>query len=411
MPSDPFSESPSPAGTAGTAGAASPGEAGAVHGDAPPAGRSRPRVPDAIERRYLRVDDRYFFPDRTLAFIDDGARIRVQTENREVLHSVVAIAEARGWRALTVKGTASFRQGMWREAVLRGIEVRGYDPTDVEVLQMQRASKPSAPSHEKGAASAPARPTAAEEGRAAMARDGARNAGAARDAAADPAEMPRGHRSPRTTRGSTIEGLLVAAAAAPYQFDPAQRLSFYVRVRTETGDRTVWGSDLERALAESASRPRIGDQVVLTRQGARPVKVMVPERNAQGELTGEKRIVMQRAFWHIETPDHVRAMEERAMRMRSGETVSPEIGRQHPPLAAAAAGLALAEQYATRVTRDPDSWQRLVQLIRERIADALAQGHSLHLPDRRPHPGPVHLHAPVRQRAARDREAPSHERA
>jgi len=402
MSIDQPSESPPPSGASGST---SHDEAGSVQGSTPRAGRGQPLVPDAIERRYLRVDNRYFFPDRTLAFIDDGARIRVRTENREVLHGVVAIAEARGWRALTVKGTESFRQGMWREAALRGIEVQGYEPTEVEILQMQRASKPSQPSHEKGAAQAPATRTAPEERGAATARDGSRGRGAARDAAPDPAELPQDHR-PRTAPRSTVQGMLVAAAAAPYQFDPAQRMSFYVRVRTETGDRTVWGADLERALAESASRPRIGDQVVLTRHGARPVKVLVAQRNAQGEPTGDKRIVTQRAVWRIETPEYLRAMEERAMRIRSGETVSPEIRRQHPQLAAAAAGLALAEQYATRATGDRDSQQRLVQLIRERIANALAQGHSLHLPDRRPHPAPVH----VRQRTARDRGAPSHER-
>ncbi|KQX20658.1 LPD7 domain-containing protein [Variovorax sp. Root434] len=404
MSTDQPSGSPPPSGSAS---AASQDEAGLVLGEATQAGRGRPRVPDAIERHYLRVDNRYFFPDRTLAFIDDGARIRVRSENREVLHGVVAIAEARGWRALTVKGTESFRQGMWREAAMRGIEVRGYEPTEVEILQMQRVSKPSQPSHEKGAASASAPRTAPEKRGAAMARDRSRGPGAARDAAPDPAELPQDHRSPRTAPGSTVQGLLVAAAAAPYQFDPAQHMSFYVRVRTETGDRTVWGSDLERALAESASRPRIGDQAVLTRHGARPVKVLVAQRNAQGKPTGDKRIVTQRAVWSIETLDYLRAMKERAMRIRSGETVSPEIRRQHPQLAAAAAGLALAEQYATRVTGDRDSQQRLVQLIRERIADALAQGHSIHLPDRRPHPAPVH----VRQRTARDRRAPSHERA
>jgi putative DNA primase/helicase len=403
MSTDRSPESPPPSGASGST---SHDEAGSVQGSAPPAGRGHPRVPDAIERRYLRVDNRYFFPDRTLAFIDDGARIRVQTENREVLHGVVAITEARGWRALTVKGTKSFRQGMWREAALRGIEVQGYEPTEVEILQMKRASKPSQPSHEKGAASAPAPRTAPEKRGAAMARDGSRGHGAAHDAAPDPAELPQDHRSPRAAPGSTVQGLLVAAAAAPYQFDPAQHMSFYVTVRTETGKRTVWGSDLERALAESASRPRIGDQVVLTRHGARPVKVLVAQRNAQGELTGEKRIVTQRAVWSIETPDYLRAVEERAMRIRSGETVPPEIRRQHPQLAAAATGLALAEQYATRVTSDQDSQQRLIQLIRERIADALAQGDSLHLPDRRPHPAPVH----VRQRMARDRGAPNHER-
>ena len=113
--------------------------AGAVQGNAPAPGRLHPPVPDAIERRYLRIHDSYLFPDRTLAFIDDGSRIRVRTENREVMHSVVAIAQQRGWRTIEVRGTEAFRQGMWREAALQGIEVRGYEPSEAERQQVARA--------------------------------------------------------------------------------------------------------------------------------------------------------------------------------------------------------------------------------------------------------------------------------
>ncbi|CAN7776121.1 hypothetical protein LJR175_007800 [Variovorax sp. LjRoot175] len=388
-------------GTASTA----PGDfAGSVQGDAPPAGHGRLRVPDAIERRYLHVDDRYFFPDRTLAFIDDGDRIRVRTENREVLHSVVAIAEARGWRVIELKGRETFRQGMWREAALRGIEARGYEPTPAEILQVQRALKQWRPSHETG--QGPRAQAASLDREAATAREGS--------APAEPAGIAGGH-SPQAVQDSRslregprppVTGMLVAAAAAPYQFDPAQRMSFYVTVRTEVGDRTLWGADLERALAESASQPRIGDAVVLTQHGTRPVNVRVPARNAEGELVGEKKIVAQRARWSIETPDHLRAMERRATLVRSGELLSDTALGQHPELATAAAGLKLAEQYAQRVTTDPASQQRLVQLIRERMADALEQGRSIHLPDRRMHPAPMQ----VRQRTGRGREELSHER-
>ena len=198
----------------------------------------------------------------------------------------------------------------------------------------------------------------------------------------------------------------MAAAAAPYQFDPAQRMSFYVMVRTEVGDRTIWGTDLERALAESASQPRIGDPVMLTQQGTHPVNVRVPARNAQGELVGEKKIVAQRARWSIETPGHLRAMQRRAGLVRTGELLSDAAVGQHPELATAAAGLKLAEQYARRVTTDTASQQGLMQLIRERMADALEQGRAIHLPDRRLRPAPMQ----VRQRKARGREELSHER-
>ncbi|KWT71745.1 DNA primase [Variovorax sp. WDL1] len=364
-------------------------------------------MPDAIERHYLHVDDRYFFPDRTLAFIDDGDRIRVRTDNREVLHSVVAIAEARGWRVIGLKGTDAFRHGMWREAALRGIEARGYEPNPAEVLQVQRALKKWQPSHET--AQGPPPRAASTDRTAASARDSSAptdSAEPSRNAGSHPPEATQDSRSLREGPRPPVTGMLVAAAAAPYQFDPAQRMSFYVMVRTEVGDRTVWGADLERALAESASQPRIGDQVVLTQRGTRPVNVRVPARNAEGELVGERKIVAQRARWAIETSDHLREMERRAGLVRTGQLLSDAALDQHPVLATVAAGLKLAEQFARRVTADQTSQQHLVEMIRERMADALARGQEIHLPDRRTPPSPMQ----VRQRTGRGREELSHER-
>ena len=402
MSADPPPENPPPR-SAGTA----PGDfAGSVLGDARPAGSSRPGVPHAIERRYLRVDDHYFFPDRTLAFIDDGGRIRVRSENREVLHSVVAISEARGWRVIELKGTETFRQGMWREAALRGIEAHGYEPTPAEILQVQRALQRWQASHETNPG--PGSQTMTPERKAPTTHEGTTPIRPDQHGGGHPPEAPQGGRSLRDGPRPPVRGILVAAAAAPYQFDPAQRMSFYLVVRTEVGDRTIWGTDLERALAESASQPRIGDPVVLTQHGTRPVKVRVPARNAEGELVGEKNIVAQRARWSVETPDHHQTMERRAELVRNGDVVSEVAWGRHPELAMAAAGLKLAEQYARHVTTDPASQQRLVQLIRERMALALEQGRSIHLPDRRMRPAPVPVKA--RRRPAREPEEMSHER-
>ena len=376
--------------------------AGSVQSNEAPATRSHARVPDAIERRYLCIGDRYFFPDRTLAFIDDGNRIRVRTENQEVLHSVIAIAQTRGWKVIELAGTEAFRQGMWREAALRGIEAQGYEPTQAEILQMQRTRQKSRPSRETGQGPTPVLP----EQKAAPTSEGSVAPDSGRDSDGYLTAAAQGGRHLREGPRPPIKGALVAAAAAPYQFDPAQRMSFYTTVRTEAGERTIWGADLERALAESSSRPRIGDQVVLAQRGSRPVAVRVATRNAQGELVGEKRIVAQRARWSIETPEHLRAMEQRAMRVRTGELLSDAMLDRHPELATAAASLQLAEQYAQRLTGDQSSQRRLVRLIRDRVADALEQGRAIHLPDRRLQATPMH----VRRRTGRDQEELNHER-
>ena len=56
-----------------------------------------PRPPGAIPRqvveRFLRVDNEYYFPDRTLAFIDHGTKLTSRTNNAEVVRSLVAIAK------------------------------------------------------------------------------------------------------------------------------------------------------------------------------------------------------------------------------------------------------------------------------------------------------------------------------
>lgn len=137
--------------------------AGAVQGNAAAPGRNHPPVPDAIERRYLRIDNSYLFPDRTLAFIDDGSRIRVRTENREVMHSVVAIAQQRGWQTIEVRGTEVFRQGMWREAELLGLEVRGYEPSESERQQVARAQMRQRPEETQGPAPGSPTPSAAAD--------------------------------------------------------------------------------------------------------------------------------------------------------------------------------------------------------------------------------------------------------
>src|SRR5439155_13511702 len=103
----------------------------------------QPAVPAFVTARFLRVGDEYYFPDRTLAFVDRGGKLKAHTHNAEVIRSLVAIAEARGWQAITVTGAEAFRRAIWREASLRGIEVHGYRATEVERAELQRATQRS----------------------------------------------------------------------------------------------------------------------------------------------------------------------------------------------------------------------------------------------------------------------------
>lgn len=368
------------------------GGAGMVDEQPPRPGAASNRVvPDAVVRRFLRIDDRYFFPDRTLAFVDQGTRLKVRTHNLEVIHSVVAIMQARGWQVVQLKGTEAFRRAVWREASLLDIEVRGYAPTDLESQQLQRARDrrpPGTDGAERGGERITERgPTATERSPSGL-------------QAREIRSTPDGLRPP-------VTGELLAHAAAPYHFDPSERMSYYARVRTPAGERTFWGADLERALAESRSGVRVGDQVSLRQQGGRSVTVRVARRNEAGELVGETRKAAQRMGWTVEKTDYVRALGRKAEVVRQGQMAASAVLAQYPDLAGAMLGLRLARQFARRLTQRPDDQRRVVEAIRHSLADAVERGERIGMPP------PRTLHAPVQARGRtpprRDEPEPTRE--
>ena len=108
----------------------------------PPARERRPEVkrgvPEDVRRRFVQVKDEYFFPDGAKAFTDRGDKLTTQSENTELIRSLVAIAEARGWREITVEGTERFRKEAWLAANVAGIHARGYTPTEFEQARLVR---------------------------------------------------------------------------------------------------------------------------------------------------------------------------------------------------------------------------------------------------------------------------------
>ena len=105
-------------------------------------------VPEAVARRFLKVEQDYFFPDRTPAFIDRGNKLATRGANPEVVRSLVEIARARGWDNITVKGTDEFRRSAWIEAAQNGLKVVGYQPTPLDLAEL--SSRPAKNSLEKG---------------------------------------------------------------------------------------------------------------------------------------------------------------------------------------------------------------------------------------------------------------------
>lgn len=96
--------------------------------------------------------------------------------------------------------------------------------------------------------------------------------------------------------GVTHRGEIVAHGSAPYQFDEANRLSYYITLRTGRGDdRTVWGIDLKRVAQETPLAA--GDTVALEFLGRQAVVVKQPVRNDQGHVVDHRKVSTHRYSW------------------------------------------------------------------------------------------------------------------
>jgi hypothetical protein len=119
--------------------------------DAPPLEKSATTAehddgfPDRVRRKYYVVADqqakegvaleaRVYADERGeyLAFKATEDRLTTRLASAQVIHDMIAVAEHRNWQAIHLRGSAEFRREAWLEASARGMEVKGYEPTDID---------------------------------------------------------------------------------------------------------------------------------------------------------------------------------------------------------------------------------------------------------------------------------------
>ena len=72
---------------------------------------------------------------------DHGSALATHSNSSEVAESLVLIARSRGWTAIRVSGSETFRHAVWVEAVAHGMRVRGYYPSVIETTGLARKPK------------------------------------------------------------------------------------------------------------------------------------------------------------------------------------------------------------------------------------------------------------------------------
>lgn len=301
--------------------------------------------PDRISRKYYVVTNepgkdwedgeaRLYADERGeyLAFKVTEDRLVTRLAAAEVVRDMVSVAQHRQWESLQVRGSAEFRREAWLEANARGMEVQGYQPTELDrqaLADRQEVWNRTHPrTHEVGVRSV-----------------------SDRDERAEKLDYDKG-----------VSGRLIEVGQAPYRNRNDAETSTYVAIELDNGrQHQVWGVGLEKATADSKARS--GDRIQVRRDGvervAKDIKVIDA---ASGSARIERRQV-PRNRWRV-TAEKFRAADR------------PTAARD-PDLVAAQSQMVIIEKALERVfPRDDRARHSIIEAAKERIAGHLERGHS-----------------------------------
>ncbi|KGW11824.1 zincin-like metallopeptidase domain-containing protein [Burkholderia pseudomallei] len=107
-------------------------------------------VPASVASRYV-VRDGAFWKfdgkDKTPAldgkphFEDKGPKLTTASDDRKTIADMVAVAQAKNWSAVQVKGSEDFRRHAWLEARVAGLEVKGFEPKEADLALLEAAQR------------------------------------------------------------------------------------------------------------------------------------------------------------------------------------------------------------------------------------------------------------------------------
>lgn len=328
--------------------------------------RRNPRaVPEHIAATFHRKGDKYL--DRknpaTLIFLDKGDSLKTSRDfDSRAIRAMIDVAAERGWHSVKLTGTPEFRRAAWFEAASRGLEVRGYKPTEAEIESATQAAKAA------GAENSVQRQHEREQ-----ARD-APSAGATKAARQpstsetehDPSQPSRPENA--RTRGPQPTGRLLEHGAAPFEFNEDNKRSYYLKVATKSGEKLYWGIDFPRALEESGAQ--IGQEVNIRNMGKRAVTVDEPIRDEVGKVVGSRQVETHRNAWEV-TP-----LENEQLRtFKQAQTPEQKAAAASaiPNLKNAFAFEAALQKFA-EARLQPGDVDQFMQLQREMIQKDLADG-------------------------------------
>lgn len=198
-------------------------------------------------------------------------------------------------------------------------------------------------------------------------------------------------------------GKLIDHGRARHEFHRAGHPSYYVKILTDDGPRTIWGRGLERALAKSRTQPQVNDVIGIRENNLAPVSFITRTRNAEGLVIATRQTDTPRPHWIIEKLEDFDLRAAAARALRDPTLSRREAVLNHRELGPAYWILDAAEKYAAGRWESPNTRSAFVGAVRETLALTVERGIELPQPTREPRAAaaapnaPPHTAAPTRE--------------
>ncbi len=153
--------------------------------------------------------------------------------------------------------------------------------------------------------------------------------------------------------------------------------SYFLRVITITGEKVLWGKDLERAMKESHSQPKIGDQIAARPVKAETVAITERRRGADGQIVSQSERHARGNQWVVEKAKFYVDRQRRARRLRDSQLEARETVREHPELKSTFLSIQAAQEFANQRIKDPGDRERFMVHSRAVMATSIQKGEPL----------------------------------
>jgi hypothetical protein len=172
-------------------------------------------------------------------------------------------------------------------------------------------------------------------------------------------------------------GRMTDHGRANYQFRSDDDPSYYVKLLTTRGKKTLWGKDLERAIKEGETQPKTGDLVGARRIRREAVTVTMRQRDSEGRVIAQEERHAHRTRWVVEKVTFFAQRARLARRLRDEQADVRESVRAHPELKSTFLSVRAAEEFAASRISNSQDRERFLELVRGAMASSIRKGEPL----------------------------------